>query len=80
MAGARQCKCTGVMPTRLVVYLIQARQDSIDIDWDAVDLGTFTGTTATPSKGMPLAARIAFAATVLAVLLLLSTAVFTLFD
>ena len=60
--------------------LDQARQDSIDIDWDAVDLGTFTGTTATPSKGMPLAARIAFAATVLAVLLLLSTAVFTLFD
>jgi hypothetical protein len=51
--------------------LDQARQDSIDIDWDAVDLGTFTETTATPSSGMPLAAKIAFAATLLAILLML---------
>ena len=51
--------------------LDQARQESIDIDWDAVDLGTFTETTAPPSRGMPLAAKIAFAATLLAILLML---------
>ena len=51
--------------------LDQARQDSIDIDWDTVDLGTFTETVSAPSNGMPLAAKLAFAATILAVLLML---------
>ena len=73
-----QVRSSDLDQARLV--LEQARQDSIDIDWDTVDLGTFEGTAGAPSHGMPLAARIAFVATVLAVVLLLVTAFFTLLD
>lgn len=73
-----QVRSSDLDQARLV--LEQARQDSIDIDWDTIDLGTFEGTAAAPSHGMPLAAKIAFVATVLAVVLLLVTAVFTLLD
>ena len=48
--------------------LDQAKQDSIDIDWETVELGTFEGTTAKPSRGLPIAVKVAFLATALTVL------------
>ena len=59
--------------------LDQAKQDSLDIDWDAIDIGTFEGTTATPSGGLPIAAKIAFLATALTVLAGLAAAVLMAF-
>jgi hypothetical protein len=48
--------------------LDQAKRDSIDIDWDTVELGTFEGTISKPSRGLPIAIKIAFLATALTVL------------
>ncbi|MDG2291082.1 MAG: hypothetical protein P8L37_00345 [Phycisphaerales bacterium] len=59
--------------------LDQAKQDSLDIDWDAIDIGTFEGTTATPPDGLPIAAKIAFLATALTVLAGLAAAVLMAF-
>jgi hypothetical protein len=48
--------------------LDQAKQDSLDIDWDTIDIGTFEGTSSKPSRGLPVALKIAFLATALTVL------------
>lgn len=59
--------------------LDQAKQDSIDIDWDTVELGTFEGTISKPSSGLPIAIKIAFFATALTVLVGIVAAVLAAF-
>lgn len=61
-----QVRSSDLEEARRVLH--QAKQDSVDIDWDKVDLGTFEGNTPGPSTGMPFAAKIAFLATAITVL------------
>jgi len=54
--------------------LDQARQDSVDIDWDAVELGEPEGTPAPRTTGMSIPAKLAFLVTAFMVVLLLIVA------
>ena len=59
--------------------LDQARRDSVDIDWDSVELGEPEGSPAPLRTGMPIPARLAFSVTVLMVLVLMAVALLMLF-
>ncbi len=59
--------------------LDQARRDSIDIDWDSVELGEPEGNSPPLTTGMPIPARLAFFVTAIMVLILLAVAAVMLF-
>jgi hypothetical protein len=59
--------------------LDQARRDSVDIDWDSVELGEPEGSPPPMTTGMPIPARLAFSVTAIMVLVLLVVAVLMLF-
>jgi len=59
--------------------LEKARRDSVDIDWDSVELGEPEGSPAPLTTGMPIPARLAFFVTVFMVMVLLVVAVLMLF-
>ena len=59
--------------------LDQARRDSLDIDWDSVELGEPEGIPAPKTTGMPIPARFASVVTAIMVLVLLAVAILMLF-